>query len=128
MEENKYTTIITDYKIACNSMLKAFCERHDFIFEEDAWAGGVEGSIASVGDFYVDMQTIYYDVTELPDVDDFIKWYDYCNRLYAIGMKKNINYESWCKGAHRLPEESLARMESLRAELDRQIEEHDTQF
>ena len=120
MKENpKYATAIDDYIKACNSMLHSFCYRHGFLYEQDCWVGGEPGGMASIGDFFFDMATIWYDVTEEPDTEELLKWQDYCCRLYALGVKKDINFRSWCMGAPRMSEESLERMESLKAELDR---------
>lgn len=119
--------IIKDYTEACNALLKAFCERHDFLYEEDCWTGNEAGSIANVGDFFFDMQTIFYDVKEEPDPEELLKWQDYCLRLYALGVKKDINFKSWCMGAPRMSEESLTKLEQLKKELDLQIQKYDNE-
>lgn len=42
-----------DYENACNAYLKAFCEKHDYIYEGlDMWVGNDVGTVACCGDGY----------------------------------------------------------------------------
>jgi hypothetical protein len=53
-----------NYEDACNAYLRAFCQKHGYD-EDDAvnsWAAGDVGGIASVGDEFVNMDTIIADI------------------------------------------------------------------
>lgn len=122
--DSKHKSIINKYKLACNEVLHAFCERHEMYADDDPWVGGKAGGIACIGDYFVDMQTILYDIEYEPDTKELLRWMDYRSRLMFIGIEKDINYESWCKGAPRLSEESLSRLEEMKKQIDRTIDEY----
>lgn len=82
----------------CNEYLKAFCERHEYEYDPD-WVGGDIGTIAIVGDYFVSMDVIRYDVDNNIDEKQFLKWYDYTLLLESLDLPRKINYSSWCKGA-----------------------------
>lgn len=121
-----YEWTIKKYQEACNHMLLAFANRHDMSLDPDPWVGGEPGGIAAVGDFFVGMQEIYYDLLAEPDPEEFFKWHDYENRLAALGIESKMNYESWCKGAPRYREEALSRIEKAKRELEEIIKEETT--
>ena len=43
------------YKEACNEYLKAFCQTYELQYEEDAWVAGDVGTIALIGDYYINI-------------------------------------------------------------------------
>lgn len=109
-------------------MLIAFATRHDMSLEQDPWVGGEPGGIAAVGDFFVGMQDIYYDVLAEPDPEEFFKWHDYEMRLAALEIESKMNYESWCKGAPRYSDEALSRIEKAKKVLEDAIREEKDKF
>lgn len=123
-----YKWQIKNYHEACNHMLLEFANRHDMILDADPWVGGEPGGIASVGDYFVSMQTIYYDLLAEPDQEEFFRWTDYCDRLSAIPIDETPNFESWCKGAPRYSEEALSRIENAKKVLEDAIREEKDKF
>lgn len=107
-------------------MLLEFANRHDMSLDPDPWVGGEPGGIAAVGDFFVGMQDIYYDLLAEPDPEEFFKWHDYEMRLAALEIESKMNYESWCKGAPRYSDEALSRIEKAKRELEEIIKEETT--
>ena len=84
--------IIEDYRKACEEVLKAFCAKHDYLYEEDSWLGLCVGHSAMVGDYVVGMDTMLEDLESKADEGEFIKWYD-----YMLGGGK-ANFHSWLMG------------------------------
>lgn len=68
--------LFENYQKACNDYLHAFCDKHDFLYEEDCWVADQPGTVALIGDFFVGMETIITDINEDAPEDEFIKWYD----------------------------------------------------
>lgn len=84
--------IIDDYKKACEEVLKAFCEKHDYLYEEDSWLGLHVGHSAMIGDYVVGMDVMLEDLEKDIDEREFIKWYD-----YSINGGR-FNYHTWLMG------------------------------
>ena len=93
----------------CNAYLKAFCEKHDISIYDSYWVGDRVGEVAEVGDYFVDMSEMRYDIdNDLPE-ETFFKWYDYSNEIEYIESDlrlsehitslRKINFESYSKGA-----------------------------
>lgn len=102
-----------DYRIACDAYLKAFCKKHDFVFENDMWVGNEPGTIAACGDFFFDMQTIMYDVDLNAPEEELLKWYDYCQKAYEFKLIQP-NFRSWVCGCPRVNDDVFKNMEELR--------------
>jgi hypothetical protein len=118
------------YETACNAYLRAFCEKHDFEYEPDAWVLNEVGEIACVADYYVSMPTIRYDIDNDVDENEFVRWYDYCIR--ASTLVPTPNFRSWCKGCPVESPEQLEKLESARRKIrgiekdfKKLIDEHD---
>lgn len=56
------------FETACNAYLQAFCEKHDYDYEDAAnsWVGGEVGGITKVSDYFIDLQTIRTDIDKTP--------------------------------------------------------------
>jgi hypothetical protein len=93
-----------NYRVACNDYLRAFCLKHDYEFDEDAWVGDMPGTVACIGDYIVEMDTIIADIDYNIPEEAFIRWYDYCERL-----PKNSdiypNFKSWALGLREFYED-----------------------
>lgn len=108
-----------NYNAACNAYLAAFCEKHGYDYEPDAWVGDDPGGIAEVGDLFVSMADMLTDIDRDAPEEEYIKYYDYCMRVGAIanGELETPNYDSWLRGCPRIDEEQIARLEELQRDV-----------
>ena len=90
----------------CEAYLKAFCEKHGYVFEDCYWPGDDVGSVAILSDDFtsVNMDDIRYDIDNDVPENVFDEWWQHSYDTHAVeistGMKlRHINYSSWCKGA-----------------------------
>ena len=72
------------YNAVCNAYLAAFCEKHGYDYEPDAWVGDDPGGIAEVGDLFVSMADMLTDIDRDAPKEEYIKYYDYCMRVGGI--------------------------------------------
>lgn len=95
---NYKSKLWTEWCSVCNKYLKAFCEKHDYDYEEakDFWVAGDVGTITLCGDEYVGMNDIITDIEMNAPEEEFLKWYDYCLECYEVNVP-SCNYESWLK-------------------------------
>jgi len=100
--EEKYK----EYKGCCNWILFSFCGKHEYEYEEDLWVAGDIGTIALIGDLYVDLQDMITDLNNNAPKEEFLKWYDYSLEVYQLGLN-NVNYKSWLNGCPRYTDEEL---------------------
>lgn len=110
-----------NYTAACNAYMAAFCEKHNFDYEPDAWVGGDPGGIAEINDLFVSMDDMRADIDRDAPEEEYIKYYDYCARVGAIGHGElsTPNYDSWLRGCPRINEERIAFLESLQERVAR---------
>lgn len=108
-----------NYNSACNAYLAAFCEKHGYDYEPDAWVGNDPGGIAEVGDLFVSMADMLTDIDRDAPEEEYIKYYDYCMRVGGIcdGKLNTPNYDSWLRGCPRMDEEQIARLEELQRDV-----------
>lgn len=111
--QKKLTELQNRWNEVCNAYLKEFCKKHGFICA-DGWVGDDVGTIAIIGDFFVNIIDMRYDIDNNVDKDKFLLWYDYTSNIAMLGLERTINYPSFCKGAP-LPytEEEIAEIEIL---------------
>jgi hypothetical protein len=99
--------VIISHRKACNAVLKAFCDKHGYRYDaDDAWVAGDAGEIASIGDLFVDMSAMLYDLEADVPEDVFLEWYDYNLQCYSRGLR-NLNYKSFVMGAPRYTQEEI---------------------
>lgn len=110
----------SDYKKACDAYLHRFCE---LIEMDEYYADWIDlGATAEVGDYVVSMQDIMTVVENNINYGKFIEWYDYTMRVGMLGLH-TCNLKSWLNGCPTHSEDCLEKIESIRAELDRLIDE-----
>lgn len=103
-----------NYEDACKAYLKAFCQKHGYDYDDavNSWAAGDVGGIASVGDEFVNMDTIIADIDMQAPETAFGEWYEYCLRLHMISEDITTpNYRNWLRGCPRKTVEELAALE-----------------
>lgn len=81
----------------CTEYVAKFCEKHDLCFE--GWVGGRIGEVAEIGDMFLDLCDIRFDMDTEQVVGKIEKWWDYSYDLAMLECPKTINYRSWCAGA-----------------------------
>ena len=108
-----------NYNAACNAYVAAFCEKHGYDYEPDAWVGDDPGGIAEVGDLFVSMADMLTDIDRDAPKEEYIKYYDYCMRVGGIcdGKLNTPNYDSWLRACPRMDEEQIARLEELQRDV-----------
>lgn len=107
------------YNAACNAYLAAFCEKHGYDYEPDAWVGDDPVGIAEVGDLFVSMADMLTDIDRDAPEEEYVKYYDYCLRVGSIanGELQTPNYDSWLRGCPRMDEEQIVRLEELQRDV-----------
>lgn len=84
--------------LICDKYLKEFCDKHEYAYEQDCWVANDPGTIANIGDMFVSMDNIRYDVdNDIPE-EYFEKWYWKSLEVYELVGEKFMNYENFCKG------------------------------
>jgi hypothetical protein len=111
-----------NYENACNAYLRAFCKKHGFDYEPDAWVAGEAGTVACVADYYVDMQTIIVDIDGNAPESEFAEWYDYCVRAGSLGCA-TPNFKSWLKVCPIRSESELKQLEDMKIKIEKIKEE-----
>lgn len=87
------------WKDVCNEYLDTFCEKHSYTYDKYVWLGGDPGTIANIGDLFVSMDDIRYDIdNDIPE-NYFEKWYWKGLEVYELTGQKYMNYPSYCEGA-----------------------------
>lgn len=93
------TNIKDRWRTICNEYLLLFCNKHGIQYKTDTWVVDNPGTIVEVGDMYVHMDDIRYDVDNNIQEDYFEKWYYKGLEVYELTGRNYMNYESFCKGA-----------------------------
>lgn len=133
--KNNYS-LKSEWQELCNKYLKKFCEKHEYTYEADCWVANDPGTIANIGDMFVSMENIRYDLdNDIPE-EYFEKWYWKALEVYELVGEKFMNYENFCKGCPDYWTED--KLESIRKAkqrvidardaLEREINEHKSQF
>ena len=52
----------TLWKDVCNEYLEAFCWKHGYTYDKYVWVGDDPGTVANIGDLFVGMDDIRYDI------------------------------------------------------------------
>ena len=111
---------LNKYYDACNELLKLFCEKHDFDYEDakNSWVSGHIGETVCCGDFFFNMDVIVTDLKENALKEELLKWYDYNLECVTLGTN-GCSYPSWLKRCPILTEEQLEDLRRLRKEVER---------
>ena len=139
MKQSKQTALRRNFETVANDYLKAFCEKHEYDYEDarNNWALGDVGGITEVGYLFVSLNDIRTDIDMNAPADEFLKWHDYTLRVHTIqsaipppdGVCSRLqckasdfttpNYLSWLRGYSRKSDAELTEMEDdLKADLE----------
>ena len=111
-----------NYKKACNDYLRAFCEKHDFDFDDAYWIADDIGGVADCGSYTFDMATIKTDIDEDVPKEELMPWYDYILNALEFGLT-TPNYHSWIHGCPRTSKEWFKKMRKQREDFENAIKE-----
>ena len=111
------------YTEACEDYLKAFCDAYELPCEKDSWVGNDVGTIALIGDYYIDFQNMMYMLDNGIAFEEWLRWYDYSLDAHDLGLDAP-NFPSWHKGCPRLTEEQIQDIKDKRQELKELIESY----
>lgn len=104
----------------CFQYVEAFCQRHGYTPERDAWVNGDVGTTICINDMYIGMDEIRYDVDNEIPVEKFTEWYWKSLEVYELTGEKWLNYPSFCKGApDPWPKERLDKIRASRNKIDK---------
>jgi hypothetical protein len=122
--------IRSGYEKSCDDYLRAFCEKHEYDYDDDAWVAGDVGGIAYVSDYFVGMETIRTDIDCDAPVDEFMKYQDYCLRAGYLDMSVP-NFYAWLRCCPRKSNAELSQLERFKShitwlekELRKQIDDY----
>lgn len=111
-----------NYKKACNDYLQAFCEKHDFDFDDAYWVADDVGGVADCSSYTFDMATIKTDIDEDAPKEELMPWYDYIVDALEFGLT-TPNYHSWIHGCPRTSNEWFKKMRKQREDFENAIKE-----
>lgn len=126
----------SEWQKLCDKYLKKFCDKHEYTYDPDCWVANDPGTIANIGDMFVSIGNIRYDIdNDIPE-EKFEKWYWKSLEVYELTDMKYMNYENFCKGCPDYWTED--KLESIRKAkqrvidardaLEREINNHKSQF
>lgn len=114
------TNLKETYEVTCNTYAHDFAVKHEYSF--DGWVADRIGEVAVMGDYYVDFEDIRYDIDNNIDSKEYDKYYNYCVDILGLTVT-TPNYDSWCKGCPRIPQEIIDKIRKQRNELNTLIKE-----
>lgn len=103
MEKSKIKQQYTD---ACNAYLRLFCEKHDLEYSPSDWVGQRTGTVAIIGDYFVDMASLIADIDNDAPEEEFWHWYSYCEDACELDLVQPT-LEAWLQGCPRYEEREL---------------------
>jgi len=94
MKYKKSEKLKKTYFSVCNKYLKAFCEKQDFEFDENAWVNEDIGGVAMINDMFLNFSDIVWDVNSEQPKGMITEWYYMC----LENAINSINYFSYTHG------------------------------
>lgn len=96
------------YNDACNEYLQAFCEKHDFDYDEASrsWVANEVGGVCLLGDYYISFDDMKTDIDMDTNENEFFNYYDYSLDAHELGFNCP-NYKNWLRGCPRLSPEQI---------------------
>lgn len=86
----------TQWRRLCNQYLQEFVEKHEITLEPYPWVADNPGTVAMLGDYFVSMENIRYDIDNNIPVGWFEEWYDKHTEYTSLELKY-MNFETYCK-------------------------------
>lgn len=122
MSSNKKAKIL--FEEGCNLYLHLFCTKHGFDADSKdvCWVANDIGGVASIADYFVDMEVMRLDIDKEAPTDEFFQWYDYSVEAYSLGLSAP-NYKSWLMGCPRQYAE-MERIRKMKDEVNKIVEQY----
>ena len=126
-EKRRNEGIKEAFESVCEEYLIVFCYMYDLGYEKDAWVAGEPGTVANIGDYFVNFDDIRYCVDNCLGWDDFIGNYDYNLEASYLGLPY-INLPSWVKGCQRPTKEEIQKLRAMKDDFLKQAEEYSEKY
>lgn len=118
----------------CNKYLAAFCEKHGLDLDDAYWVRSEPGTVAAIGDYFVGIDEMRYDIDNNIEESRFFEWYYYTLDIREIEGEyhmmqnykefTNVSFESYCEGFRPYSEQDI---EGFKADI-RSISEFKRKF
>lgn len=120
--------LAANYKDACNNYLLALLSMWDLDAKRGYWASDEVGGLYSYdGEFAINMQEIIFCVENDVPLSTFMNYTVYCVRCGEYNF--NIpTLESYYNGCSVVPQETFDRLDALKDELNKCIEDTKSKF
>ena len=122
--------VIKNYEAAVEAIIEEFKKKQGIDNAEGYWIGDRIGEVYDFGDtMTLDLRDVITDLRESAPVGEIMNWRNYLLRIWNINNMvgamciNEINYTSWLKGAPRLSNDALDRVENKYRNLINEIEE-----
>ena len=112
------------WKQACNGFLVELLRIWELDGHYGYWIGDEVGSVYDYGDgmFTISMDDIIYCVLGDITREQYMDWQEYICEAAEFGFD-TPNMRSWMRGCPRTPPEVFEKLRSLKADLDKAVEE-----
>lgn len=96
------------YENIANAYLKAFCEKHNFDYEDArrSWVADEPGGVCLISDYYVTYDDMRLDIDRDVPEDEYWDYYNYSVQAAEYGFTCP-NYSSWLEGCPRMSYKQL---------------------
>ena len=123
MDKKFLDLLNTNYKFACNDILRAFAREYDVQVTDKDWVGDIVGGIASVNEeYFMSLEEMLLMLNNNVSWTDFLAWWDYNADCKYFGLN-TMNLQSWIKGAPRYPQEKIEGLKAIHKEITELMEE-----
>lgn len=116
-----------NYEDACNDYVKALGELWELDVEYyGSWVGDDVGGVFDYGDgmFSINMKDIALCVDNDIKMQEYSEYMEYCARVAFLWPDESLpNFTSWHKGCPRYSEETLERLEGMRRDFEKSLED-----
>lgn len=100
------------FENAVHEYCHAFCQKHEFDYDPDAWVGEDVGGVLEINEglMYVDFDDIRLDINKDAPKGAFEVYYEYSVECEFVDGAKQMNYRSWLNGYRPYTAEQLRKM------------------
>lgn len=118
-----------DYEKACNQYLVELLNMWELSAEEGFWIGDEVGGVFDYGGglVIINMEDIIFCVENDVTIETFHAWQEYCVRAHGYGFA-TPNLKSWGAGCPRVETAVFDKLDGLKADLQKAIDEEKSKF
>lgn len=122
-KKTKKETVIESYNVACENILEELLKDWDLDGYYGYWIGDEIGGIYDhESGFTISMDNMIYCLRNDVSRDVYMKYLDYNTRCIQCNLS-TMNLKSYIKGAPRFDESAFEKIENLKRELDKTLQE-----